>query len=269
MWSQFRSKRTKQRTEQRSSGDSRPIIEGLEGRNLLSFSAPVTSAGGGDGLAVGDFNADGRTDVAVFDSKNRVAVSLSNGDGTFRLSSTLSGLTGTPWRIVPGDSNGDGRLDISAWSLKSNTKNSGGKTSGAVAQGGCLQGLGGCGGTSTPTTVYLSTWLGNGDGTFGPASNTTFVWSWGTPSGPENPTWAQPDVNGDGLNDAVYLSSQGDVLVYLTNGGETALRFPAGPSPRSIAPGDFNGDGRADLVVVNSLSAGKTSFSVLLNDGSW
>jgi hypothetical protein len=49
----------------------------LESRRLLSFSAPVTSPGGGNSVAVGDFNRDGRDDVVVFtNNQGRIGVSL-------------------------------------------------------------------------------------------------------------------------------------------------------------------------------------------------
>src|SRR5688500_4731086 len=97
-------------------------IEILEARRLLCFSGAVTSAGGGDSIAVGDFNGDVRADVAVFKG-SRVAVSLSNGDGTFRQTSTLSGVTGSPVSISTSDVNGDGKVDVRATGFRSNTKN--------------------------------------------------------------------------------------------------------------------------------------------------
>ncbi len=52
---------------------------------LAGFRTPVKSAGGGEGLAVGDFNNDGRDDLLSFSSGNNASVSvfLSDGDGTF------------------------------------------------------------------------------------------------------------------------------------------------------------------------------------------
>jgi hypothetical protein len=70
--------------------------------------------------ALGDFDADGKTDVAVASAKSNttavgaadvLSVLLSNGDGTFR--PRLDTPTNTsPGVIAPGDFNGDGKLDL-------------------------------------------------------------------------------------------------------------------------------------------------------------
>src|SRR3954470_3144566 len=125
----------------------RSLVEPLESRTFLCFAAAVTSAGGGDSISVGDFNKDGRDDIVHFAGTNRVAVSLSNGDGTFRKTSSLSGLTGDPWLVFkPADLNGDGRLDVQAAGYRSLIKTTGRTaskttvgTAGAPA-GACLQG---------------------------------------------------------------------------------------------------------------------------------
>ena len=262
---------------------ARACVEALEGRRLLCFSAPVVSPGGGDSPAVADFNHDGRDDVAVFAAKGRVGVSLSNGDGTFRQSAALSGVTGTPWMLGVGDVNGDGRRDVRAWSFRSSTsKSPGGRMSnasmtssdGISPAGACLQGT--CGGTPTsPTgTLYLSTWLGNGDGTFGAAGTTSSDWWYGIPAGPSNAYSTEADLNRDGILDvaSLYGSSTGVVSVYLGGGDGTYQQrqsYPAGPTPGSIASGDFNGDGWVDLVVVNSLGSRQPTLSVLINDAAW
>ncbi|MGA8347106.1 MAG: VCBS repeat-containing protein, partial [Isosphaeraceae bacterium] len=64
-------------------------------------------------LVAGDFNGDGRTDLAVanYYSSNDVSVLLGNGDGTFRDQMTYSVGYG-PNALVAGDFNGDGRTDL-------------------------------------------------------------------------------------------------------------------------------------------------------------
>lgn len=225
-------------------------MESLEGRRLLSFSAPITSTGGGDDLKVADLNADRFDDVLVFAGRNSVGVSLSNGDGTFRRMSTLTGLKGSPFIITPTDVNSDGKGDVSASGITATKK-----------------------GPAITRTLHTTTWLGNGDGTFGPASTRSSSWPYGGPFPPNNPQTANVDFNDDGLLDLASLNGgTGSVGFYLGNADGTyqpRQLFAAGPDPGAVAAGDFNGDGLIDLVVINSPSGSRPTLSVLLNDGDW
>jgi hypothetical protein len=83
-----------------------------------------------------------------------------------------------------------------------------------------------------------------------------------------------PDVGPTEVIDGASLfgRSTGMISVTVRNADGTyqnRVTYPAGPSPGAIAAGDFNGDGWTDIVVVNSLSSGKSTFAVLLNDGNW
>jgi hypothetical protein len=242
----------------RKATSARLTVEALEDRTVPAFLAPVPSPGGGDMPALADLNHDGRADALVISGPKSVSVSIGNGAGTFRQPVKLGGAQGTLFLVSAADRNGDGHLDILAH----------GRGKDVVYHPGYWPWYEG--------TDYTTVWLGRGDGSFGRPSTTSsfrtdgfwypFIF---------NPTYRKSDFNGDGILDVAQLASQngvGAVAVWLGNadGTEQPPRFyDAGPNPGAIAAGDINGDGWADAVVVNSLSSGKTTLSVLLNDGTW
>ena len=76
------------------------------------FFQPLTTEATGispRALAVGDFNQDGRLDLAVANfASNSVNIFLGNGAGGFRLLGSLT--AAGPSAIAEGDFNGDGKL---------------------------------------------------------------------------------------------------------------------------------------------------------------
>jgi hypothetical protein len=87
----------------------------LPGNGDGTFGAPITRDEGFGlfGLAVGDFNGDGKLDFAAAGSPVSAAVVFSgNGDGTFALLGSFPSGGADPFGVATGDFNGDGLPDL-------------------------------------------------------------------------------------------------------------------------------------------------------------
>jgi len=215
------------------------------GATAPSFAPQITFTVGAYpfSVAVGDFNGDGRPDLAV-------ANSTGAGTASVLLNATPAGATAPafavqqtfavgndPVSVAVGDFNGDGRPDLAVANANDGT-----------------------------ASVLLNT-TPTGAGTPAFAAQQTFnVGAYPT-------SLAVGDFNGDGRPDLAVSNSNGyagtmSVLLNATPAGATAPSFAAqqtfavGSGPFSVAVGDFNGDGRPDLAVAN---ANDNTASVLLN----
>ena len=87
----------------------------LLGNGNGTFQAPqnYTTDAGPFGLGIGDFDGDGKLDLASANNSNSLSVLLGNGDGTFKPPQNYEEGS-SPSSIAVGDFNGDGKLDLAA-----------------------------------------------------------------------------------------------------------------------------------------------------------
>jgi uncharacterized protein (UPF0548 family) len=273
------------RGKNRKGPRARPSLEVLEDRALpstVNFAPAMNFAAGSTpfSVAVGDFNGDGKPDLAVANTfGSNVSVLLGNGDGS--LQSAVNYATGPrPNSVAVGDFNGDGKQDL-AVANRGDPRVGGDAVSVLLGNGdGTFQNAVNYAAGSAPFSVAVgdfngdgkqdlavanassgnvSVLLGSGKGTFQNAVNYS--------TGLAPYSVAVGEFNGDGKQDLAVATFLGDVSVLLGNGNGTfqnAVNYAAGVDIRSVAVGDFNGDGKQDLVVANSNSA---NISVLLGNG--
>jgi hypothetical protein len=180
--------------------------------------------------AIGDFNHDGKLDIAIAtfnfsqsgSNSSGLQVSFGDGKGNFPTSGPV--LDTNANSMAAGDYNGDGKADLA--SLDGST---------------------------------FEILIGKGDGTFAPP----VTYSVGL-----NPVFVmQTDLNGDGKKDIIVVNQgSNDVSVLLGKGDGTFLpqkTYAAGKAPVAVVTGDFNRDGKIDMAVASS-----EGISVLLGNGN-
>jgi hypothetical protein len=231
-------------------------------------------------VAVGDFNGDGRQDLAVAVYNAGVSIFLGDGTGSFSAPTSFF-VDNAMVALVVGDFNGDGKQDLAA------VTESGSATGLYVVLG---DGTGSFGApTGFPAGYFLSSVaVGdfNGDGkqdlaTSGPGTNSVWIllgdgagsFSTATPfytSASGSLGLAVGDFNGDGKQDLAVGNGLPTVSILLGDGAGNfgaAMLFGVGPVEsvlrRSVAVGDFNGDGKQDLAATNQ---GSDNVSILLRD---
>jgi hypothetical protein len=222
-----------------------------QGSGIFGAATVITGVTGtSEYILTGDFNRDGKLDLALPDyGNNTVKILLGKGNGAFQAPASVPDVPQGPSGLTVGDFDKDGKLDLAV-------------TAGSIAGGG--------GGAAV--------FLGNGDGTFTFSAN----YSWdpgslgqGAPgTAPADLTTA--DVNGDGnLDLLIPLGNTHDwttcncgeeagnlgMVVLLGNGDGTFVEDSAGPflvgwDSYQVVAGDFNNDGVADAAVLQRAGNG-------------
>ena len=268
---------------QDASGEDTFILVALgkgDGTFRRPLATPVDPFAGA--IATGDFNGDGKLDIAVVNATNSVAIFLGKGDGTFQ--PQLNFLTAIQSNsIVTGDFNGDGKLDLALPSgydnavcvllgngdgsfqhfIESSTGgvgpdqlvvgdfNQDGKLDVAVNEYG-----------SGETTIML----GNGDGTFGYPND---MFASGEPM-------VGADLNGDGTLDLAmitYDSGASELQILFGNGDGSFQKAvivataPSGSQFTSLGVADVNADGILDLWAIDRTNYKPYDLAVLLGKG--
>ena len=160
----------------------------------------------------GDFNGDGKTDMALISSSGNLYIYLADATGSLSLTHTY--VISANGVLQTGDFNGDGKLDLIT------SVNSGG-------------------------IAVLAVLLGNGDGTFGAPVESMSCPAAGLGSS------AIADLNGDHKSDLAFPNGE-SLSICLGNGDGTfasAVNYFFGSNPASVVVADFNNDGKPDAAV--------------------
>ncbi|MEC8259189.1 MAG: VCBS repeat-containing protein [SAR324 cluster bacterium] len=201
----------------------------LKGPNWLDDNSTLIVGLTPISLQAGDWNNDGRKDIAVANrGMDSISTLLNNGNDNFTTAATLD-TADFPQQLMQGDWNGDNVTDLASISVGEN---------------------------------LLQLWKGKGDGTFEKTSELD------TPSSPQQLEVADFDCDGR-QDLAVSSRSAEVLRIWYGDGsGNFGNQFdlPAGRGPSSFDVADFNEDGVLDFVISNRFVVAFASVTTLTGD---
>jgi len=271
------------------SGDVSVLLGRGDGTFSAAVNYPVSGTAAASGLpalgegtfslVTGDFNGDGKEDLATTNSvTNNISVLLGKGDGTFSPARTypIAGAHSIgiiPFALASGDFNRDGKPDLVSGGALSVTILLGNGNGGFNAAASYFVGfdiacvnVADVNGDGIPDivasgtgTLNLKVLLGNGDGTFKPGESLSSL-------GIAPQCFSLADLNGDHKVDIAVVNSSslygvGDLAILLGKGDGTFVdtarnaTYPLAFIPWATAVADFNGDGIPDIAVANGFPA--------------
>ncbi len=243
----------------------------LEGGQAIQLSSNVHA------VAAGDFNSDGRLDLAATTANSQVVLLLRNAQNTGFVQGQSFPTGATPVGIAVGDYNGDGLADLAI-------ANRGGDTVTIL-----LRVAGGTFSSETavpvgddPIGIVAADFDGNGRADFAVTNATPGTVSTFLRSAANNGFTAEApiavsaspvgidaaDFDRDGRPDLAVASNAGAVEILRRNAGGGFTRdqpIPLAGTVNDVAAADFDGDSRPDVAASSYTSAAADTFSVLLN----
>jgi RHS repeat-associated protein len=253
-------------------GSARLFMATSSGSGTFSGLTPLALAGSAVGVAVGDFDRDGISDLAV---ATNFDVSVFMGDASGNFSGPRSFAAGDlPRSVAVGDFNGDTLSDLAVANFMSDNvsillgNGSGGfsrPNNFRVGDGPVSVAIGDFDGDAildlvSGSTNHVSILLGDGSGAFSAPTHLS--------AGSVPRAVAVGDFNEDRLLDLAVANLQSENVSILLGDGRGSFSDPThlrvGTRPASVAVGDFNGDAVLDLAVSNFLS---NNVSILEGEG--
>jgi FG-GAP-like repeat len=230
-------------TANEQGGDASVLLGDGKGAFSPAAGSPFRAGSSPNDIVVGDFNLDGRLDLA-FANHDTQYLTVLDGDGRggfapAPLSPFAVAVKPHPHGIATGDFDGDGRLDL-----------------------------------VTDSWAEERLEILPGDARVGFATPGSYVAVGRHPY----QRIRVADLDGDGLADIVSTNLEGDDVTILLGDGKGGFSqpkgspFPCGDSPFNVAIGDVNADGLPDLAIVNSPSStsdrsGRDGLTLLIGDG--